>query len=72
MKAQEIQTIHDILMERVVPKNAREGVAIAGLAARLVSHFAKDHAPQQSPQQTAPTSPSEQRNPDGHDERHHG
>lgn len=45
MNAQEIQTIHDLLANRVVPQSAREGAAILGLAQKLVTHFAPQFAP---------------------------
>jgi hypothetical protein len=48
MKPQEIQTIHDLLVNRVVPQSAREGVAIMALAQKLVSHFASPPAPPQA------------------------
>lgn len=58
MNANDIKTIHELLMDRVVPKSAREGVAIAALAQRLVSHFAKDHAPQHDTQQAGTPAPA--------------
>jgi hypothetical protein len=42
----EIKTIHELLANRVVPQSAREGAAIMQLAAKLVSHFAKEAAAQ--------------------------
>lgn len=57
MTPQEIKQIHTILTTRVSCQNAREGVAIFELAAKLVSHFAKANAPQQDSQQpSAPAS----------------
>lgn len=47
MNQRDAQTIHDLLMTRVQPANAREGVAIAALAHKLVSHFAQKAASQQ-------------------------
>lgn len=61
MTPQEIQTIYEMLANRVVPQSAREGAAILQLAAKLVSHFAQKSASQQdSPQAGAPATPAAQ------------
>jgi hypothetical protein len=57
MTPQDIQTIHELLANRVQPHSAREGAAILQLAAKLVSHFAPKPAPPQDSQQ--PTAPAD-------------
>lgn len=39
MNPQDIQTISQLLMKRVVPRDVEEGIAIAQLAQRFVQHF---------------------------------
>ncbi len=56
MTPNEIKTIHELLMTRVQPTNAREGVAIAGLAAKLTQHFAQQFAPK-DPEPVRPADP---------------
>lgn len=41
MTTKDIQTIYELLANRVVPQSAREGAAILQLAAKLVQHFAQ-------------------------------
>ena len=40
MTPKDIQTIYELLANRVVPQSAREGAAILSLATKLVQNFA--------------------------------
>lgn len=55
----DIQTIYELLANRVVPNSAREGAAIMALGARLVSHFAPKPEPKHDAQQPGAPSPAE-------------
>lgn len=39
MNPQDVQTISQLLMKRIVPRDVEEGIAIAQLAQRFVQHF---------------------------------
>lgn len=52
MTPQDVQAIHGLLMTRIQPRDVREGVAIAGLAQKLVAHFA-------APPPAQPVAPSQ-------------
>jgi hypothetical protein len=49
MNAAEAQTVAQLLMKRVTPRDAEEGVAISQLAIKLVQHFGVPKVPPPSP-----------------------
>jgi hypothetical protein len=57
MNPKDVQSIYELLAERVTPRNAREGAAILELGARLVAHFA--------PKPAAPPNPEAQKSTRG-------
>jgi len=54
LSAQNVQTIAQLLMKRIVPKDADEGVAIAQLAQELVNDFNAHNKPKEPEVPPAP------------------